>query len=392
VRTAIELLDTHSMPTYKRWPVEIAGGRGCFVTDSKGRTYLDMVAGIAVAGLGHCHPAVTRAIANQAKTLVHVSNLYPTRPQALVAERLGTISGGKKSFFANSGAEAVECALKLARKWGRTHKNGDVTTIVCAEGGFHGRTFGALAATGQPAKRAPFEPLPAGFVHVPYGEVDALAEALGPEVCAVLLEPVQGEAGIVVPPPGYLGAARELCDKHGVLLILDEIQTGLGRTGAWFAAEHYGVDSDVTCLGKALASGLPMSACLARAEIADSFAPGDHATTFGGGPVPSAAALATLDVIESEDLCNRSAALGKRLLDGLRAIAPPGAEVRGLGLMVGVDFGREVARNVAERALEKGVLVNDATPTVVRLTPPLVIDETQISQALDVLEEVFGEV
>jgi acetylornithine/N-succinyldiaminopimelate aminotransferase len=208
----------------------------------------------------------------------------------------------------------------------------------------------------------------------------------------VILEPVQGEAGVVVPPEGYLSAARAICDERDVLLILDEIQTGLGRTGAWFAAEHFGVDADIACLGKALASGLPMSACLAGPAIAESFAFGDHGTTFGGGPVQSAAALATLDVLESDDLCNRAAALGKRLQDGLRAIAPEGAEVRGLGLLIGVDLHRELARSVAERALEKGVLVNDATPSVVRLAPPLVIEDEQIAQALDVLQEVFSEI
>jgi acetylornithine aminotransferase len=291
-----------------------------------------------------------------------------------------------RSFFCNSGAEAIECALKLARKHtGRTR-------IVAADGGFHGRTFGALSATGQPSKQEPFEPLVPGFTHVPYDDVHALERELAAgDVAAVVLEPVQGEAGVVVPAAGYLGAVREVCSAHGTLLILDEVQTGLGRTGAWFAYEHDGVEPDVVCLAKALAAGLPMGACLARAEVAASFVPGDHATTFGGGPVQSAAALAVLDVIESEDLIAKASSTGDRLRAGLGRIFGPDA-VRGLGCLVAVALDRPCARELAAAALAHGVLVNDIGTDVIRLSPPLVIADDEINRALMLLGEVWDEV
>ena len=389
---ALDAVDAHVMPTYRRWPVEIVSGRGCRVIDSHGRSYLDLVAGIAVAGVGHAHPAVSAAIADQAAKLVHVSNLYVTIPQARLAERLAGLTNGMQSFFANSGAEAIECAIKLARKWGRTLKGESAVRIVCADGGFHGRTLGALAATGQPGKQAPFEPLPRGFTHVPYGDLTALSEAMGDDVAAVLIEPVQGEAGVIVPPEGYLEGVRSICNYWSALFILDEIQTGLGRTGRWFAHQHSSATPDVMCLGKALAGGLPMSACLAQAEVASAFVPGDHATTFGGGPVQAAAALAVLDVIESEGLVDRSASSGARMLDRLAAMAPSGARTRGLGLMAAVELAIPVARDVAAAALDLGVLVNDATPNVVRLTPPLVITDEEIDEGLIALEKAFDAV
>jgi acetylornithine/N-succinyldiaminopimelate aminotransferase len=387
--SALDAVDAHMMPTYRRWPVEITSGRGCRLFDSHGRSYLDLVAGIAVASVGHAHPAVAAAIAHQASELVHVSNLYVTVPQARLAERLAGLTNGMQSFFANSGAEAIECAIKLARKWGRAGKGESAVRIVCAEGGFHGRTLGALAATGQPSKQAPFEPLPRGFTHVPYGDVTALNDAMADDVAAVLIEPVQGEAGVIVPPPGYLEGVRSICNHWGALLVLDEIQTGLGRTGRWFAHQHSTVTPDVMCLGKALAGGLPMSVCLAKPEVASTFVPGDHATTFGGGPVQAAAALAVLDVIESEFLVERSSSCGAELLDRLTAIAPSGARTRGLGLMAAVELAIPMARDVAAAALELGVLVNDATPNVVRLTPPLVIADDEIDEGLITLEKAF---
>lgn len=386
---ALDAVDAHVMPTYRRWPVEIVSGRGCRLFDSLGRSYLDLVAGIAVASVGHAHPAVAAAIAQQASQLVHVSNLYVTVPQARLAERLAGLTNGMQSFFANSGAEAIECSIKIARKWGRAHKGESAVRIVCTDGGFHGRTLGALAATGQPAKQAPFEPLPRGFTHVPYGDLNALNDAMSDDVAAVLIEPVQGEAGVIVPPPGYLEGVRSICNYWGALLILDEIQTGLGRTGRWFAHQHSTVTPDVMCLGKALAGGLPMSVCLAKPEVASAFVPGDHATTFGGGPVQAAAALAVLDVIESEALVDRSNLVGARLLDRLTAIAPSGARTRGLGLMAAVELAIPMARDVAAAALELGVLVNDVTPTVVRLTPPLVISDEEIDEGLIALEKAF---
>jgi acetylornithine/N-succinyldiaminopimelate aminotransferase len=383
-------VDEYTMPTYRRWPIEIVSGSGCRVTDSDGRSYLDLVAGIAVASVGHAHPAVAAAVAEQAATLVHVSNLYGTRPQAELARKLAALTGGMISFFANSGAEAIECALKLARKWARAHKGEGAAGIVAAEGGFHGRTYGALSATGQPAKRVAFEPCVPGFTHVRYGDADALAAAVSERTAAVLLEPIQGEAGVVLPPDDYLARARSICDQHGALLILDEIQTGLGRTGRMFGHDGSGMTPDVMCLGKALAGGLPMSACLATRDVASAFEPGDHATTFGGGPVQAAAALAVLAVIETEDLVDRADVVGAHLREGLAKIVPQGAEVRGRGLMVGVDLKASDARTVVEKALERGLLVNDATPDVVRLVPPLVISDAEVEEALWVLEEVFS--
>ncbi|MDQ3785104.1 MAG: acetylornithine transaminase [Actinomycetota bacterium] len=378
----------YMMQTYKRWPIEIVSGRGSAVTDSDGHTYIDLVAGIAVASVGHAHPKVTEAIADQAARLVHVSNLYGTRPQLLLAERLACLCPGKLSFFVNSGAEAIECALKLARKWGGPDKS----RIVAAAGGFHGRTFGALAATGQPAKQTPFAPMLPGFSHVPFGDPDALWAAMGADVAAVILEPIQGEAGVIVPPQGYLGAVREMCDGLGALLILDEIQTGLGRTGHWFAHQHNGVIPDVMCLAKALAAGLPMGVCLARSEVAAAFSFGDHGTTFGGGPIQSAAALAVLDIIESEGLVERARIAGLRVASQLQAELPVGAIVRGRGLMIGIEWPRPVAREFARLALERGVLVNDVTPSVIRLTPPLVISDDAIDAAVEILVGVGFEV
>jgi acetylornithine/N-succinyldiaminopimelate aminotransferase len=290
------------------------------------------------------------------------------------------------SFFCNSGAEAVEAALKLARK--RAHSSGcESPRVISAEGSFHGRTLGALTATGQPSKRAGFGPLPEGFDYVAYGDSEALEEAMGDDVAAVLLEPIQGEGGVVVPPPGYLATARRLCDRFGALLVLDEVQTGVGRTGHWWAHQHDRVVPDVMGVAKALAGGLPMGACLATAEAAAAFAPGDHASTFGGGPVQSAAALATLAVIEEEGLLARARACGEVLLQGLHCIWPQRA-VRGRGLLVAVELDQPRSREVAERALARGLLVNDVTPTVLRLAPPLVITDDEIEEALAILAEV----
>lgn len=374
------------MQTYRRWPVRFVDGSGCTLVDADGKRYLDFVAGLAVVGVGHCHPEVTDAIARQAARLVHVSNLYETEPAAVLAERLAALTGGMQSFFCNSGAEAVECALKLARKHGGSRRK-----LVAATGGFHGRTMGALSVTGQPAKRAPFDPLIGGVTHVPFGDSRALATALGEDVAAVVLEPIQGEAGVIVPPHGYLADVRRLCDAAGVLLILDEVQTGVARTGAWFAYEHEGVRPDVVCLAKGLAAGLPIGVCLARPEVAGSFDPGDHGSTFGGGPVSAAAALAVLDVVERDGLVERARSAGLRLQAGLRGVFTD-ADVRGRGLLVGVGLPDRVARPVVALALQRGLLVNDAAPDVLRLTPPLVVTDDEIDTALAILKEVWDEI
>ncbi len=376
------------MDTYKRWPVEFESGHGCTLVDSEGREFLDLISGLAVMSVGHSHPKVVAAIANQSGRLVHVSNLYSTRLQLDLAARLAAISGGKLSFFCNSGAEAIECALKLVRRWGGPGRR----RVIAAEGGFHGRTLGALTVTGQPAKQEPFRPLLPGVTHVPFDDVVALEDALDDDVAAVLLEPIQGEAGVVVPSDDYLTLVRKLCDENGCLLVLDEIQTGVGRTGRWFAYEHNGVTPDVVCLAKALAGGLPIGVCLARPEVASAFIPGDHASTFGGGAVQAAAALAVLDVVEEEGLVQRAAESGARLLQGLREVFGSRADVRGRGLLVAAEIDADVARAVTAAALDKGVLVNDATRNIVRLAPPLVISDEEIDQGLSVLGEVWREV
>lgn len=377
------------MNTYKRWPVEFVSGRGAALIDRDGRSYTDLVAGIAVASIGHAHPAIAAAVSDQMTRLVHVSNLYATSPQNELATRLADLTGGMHSFFCNSGAEAIECALKLARRWAGRNRGPGANTIVAAEGSFHGRTFGALSVTGQPAKRAAFEPVVGNIDHVAFGDTAALRAALGDHVAAVLLEPIQGEAGVVVPPEGYLKEVRAACDDAGVLLMFDEIQTGLGRTGSWFAHQHDDVRPDVMTLAKALGGGLPIGACLAQPEVAAAFEPGDHASTFGGGPVQCRAALATLDVIEAEDLVARSERLGARTMARLSDKLAGRAVVRGRGLMIGVEFPDAVARQIAADALAAGVLVNDATPHVVRLVPPLVISDDELDDALTRLEGVM---
>lgn len=383
--TSLSLSDL-MMPTYKPRPVTFVSGHGCTLVDSAGDEYLDLVAGIAVASVGHAHPRVAAAIAAQAHTLIHTSNLYGTAPQVELAARLGSLSGGKLSFFCNSGAEAIECALKLARRF----YGGARTGFIAATGGFHGRTFGALSATGQPAKQVPFQPIVPGFTHVPYGDIEALEAAVDASVAAVILEPIQGEGGVIVPPDGYLAAARDLCTRVGALLILDEVQTGLGRTGYWFAAQHEGVDADIVCVAKALGGGLPIAACLARPEVAEAFQPGDHATTFGGGPVQCAAALATLDVIEEEGLLARSTEAGAMLAEGLSGLGS--GTVRGRGLLLALDLGEPIAGRVTGAALERKVLVNEVSASAIRISPPLVISDNEISHAIDVIGEVLGEI
>jgi acetylornithine/N-succinyldiaminopimelate aminotransferase len=379
------------MPTYRRWPVEIVSGEGCHVYDADGHEYLDFMAGIAVASLGHAHPALVAAVSEQVARLAHVSNLYETAPQKELAARLADLTGGMQAFFVNSGAEALECAIKLARKHARRTRGIQRPQIVCAENGFHGRTLGALAATGQPSKQEPFGPMPDGFIHVPFGDVDALAAAVHGDVAAVLLEPIQGEAGVIVPPNDYLAGVAEICERNACLLILDEVQTGLGRTGNWFGHDSSGIRPDIVCLAKGLGGGLPIGACLAAPEIAGTLEPGDHGSTFGGGPVQCAAALAVLDTIEGEDLVANAARVGKKISTDLLDANIP-ASVRGPGLLIGVELDAPVARKVAESALAAGLLVNDATPSVVRISPPLILSEAEAQQGTEILKEVLYEI
>ncbi|MCA1834194.1 MAG: acetylornithine transaminase [Actinomycetota bacterium] len=381
----------YHMHVYGRQPVAFVRGEGMHLYDTNGRAYLDFVGGIAVISTGHSHPDVVRAIQEQAATLSHVSNLYYTEPQVKLAQRLHDLLGWGKVFFANSGAEANECAVKLARK--HTLKDGAKSKfkVVAAMGSFHGRTVATLAATGQPHKHEPFAPLPAEFSHVPLNDEHALDSAVGDETSAVLLEVIQGEGGVNLATPEFLNAARKFCDERGAVLIFDEVQTGLGRTGRWFAFEHAGVIPDVITLAKSLGGGLPIGACVAQDEIASAFGRGDHATTFGGGPVPSAAALATIDVIDREGLVENSARMGERLVASLRAKTagnPAVKEVRGTGLLVAVQLNGEWAADIVAAALLRGLLVNNVTPSAVRLSPPLVATAGDIDRAAGVIGEI----
>jgi acetylornithine aminotransferase len=365
------------MDNYGTPPVALASGDGAVVTDVDGKTYLYLLGGIAVNILGHRHPAIRDAVTAQLDTLGHVSNLYATEPGIALAEALvGHLGAPARVFFCNSGAEANEVAFKLTRLTGRTK-------VVAAEGSFHGRTMGALALTGQPGKRAPFEPLPGFVTHVPYGDADALAAAVDDETAAVFLEPIMGEGGVVVPPAGYLAAAREITRRHGALLALDEVQTGVGRTGTFFAHSHDGVTPDIVTLAKGLAGGLPIGACLAVGSAAELMTPGMHGSTFGGNPVCAAAACAVLRVLTEENLMGNADALGKTLQHGIESLNHPLVDyVRGRGLLRGVVLTAPHAKAVETAARDAGFLVNAAAPDVVRLAPPLIITEAQIASFL----------
>ncbi len=368
------------MPTYTRYPVTLVRGRGTTVWDAEGNAYLDFAGGIAAIPIGHSHPSWVNAVAEQAATLTHVSNLFSTEPQEELARRLVSLAGFGRVFFANSGAEANEAALKIARKHGLAAGRGSQRLeVVALQGSFHGRTFATLAATGQPAKHAQFAPLPEGFVHVPAGDRAALEAAVGDRTAAVLLEPVLGEGGVIPLEPSYLALARRLCTERGALLVLDEVQTGVGRTGEWFAFRHAGVEPDVVTLAKGLGGGLPIGACIAGEELA--FGPGEHASTFGGGPVPCRAALAVLDVIEREGLLENCRARGEELAAGLRALDAPGVTgVRGAGLLLGVAFDGDVAGPVVRALMARGCLATEAGPKVVRISPPLSVSAEEVDR------------
>ncbi|HEX6578144.1 MAG TPA: acetylornithine transaminase [Jiangellaceae bacterium] len=361
-------------------------GEGCHVWDSDGRRYLDLLGGLAVNVLGHGHPVLTKAVTAQLETLGHVSNFFATEPQIVLAERLQVLVGGAgRVFFTNSGAEAVETAFKIARRTGRPR-------IVAAENGFHGRTMGALALTGKPAIRDPFAPLPDGVVHVPYGDAAALAAVVDAETAAVILEPVQGEAGIRVPPPGYLAAARAVTREHGALLVLDEIQTGIGRTGEWFGFQRDGIDPDVVTIAKGLGGGLPIGACIASGEAATLLGPGSHGSTFGGNPVAAAAAVAVLDTIDAENLLANVRAVGQRLRAGIGGLAHPlVAGVRGVGLLLAVGLTAPVAFQAAAAALRAGFIVNPVAADAIRLAPPLILSAGQAEEFVTALPVILDD-
>ncbi|MGQ0537221.1 MAG: acetylornithine transaminase [Methanobacteriota archaeon] len=375
------------MPNYATPRLFLERGHGSRVVDASGRKYLDFIAGLAVSSTGHAHPRVVAAIAEQAAELLHSSNLYGNLPSLRLARRLTQLSGLGKVLFVNSGTEANEAAIKLVRKWAHSGGTGK-GHVIAAENSFHGRTLGALAATGKTKYREPFGPLPEGFSFVPFNDEAALERAITEETSAVLLEPIQGEGGVVPARKEYLEVAREICDDHGLLLVFDEVQTGVGRTGRFFAHQHAGVTPDIVTLAKGLASGLPIGACIARDEVARAFAPGDHGCTFGGNPVSAAAALATLDVLEEDGLIAEALAKGAALRSALAAtLGPRGSEVRGLGLLVGIELSDPKAKEVVKAAEDLGLLSNAASDRVVRLAPPLVVTEDEIGEAVGILGE-----
>ncbi|CAB4554081.1 unannotated protein [freshwater metagenome] len=376
------------MPTYGAPAVRIVRGEGCKLWDEQGNEYLDFLAGIAVVGLGHANPEIADAIAEQARTLVHVSNLYGTVPGTDVAITLDRLlGGGGQIFFTNSGAEAIECAIKLARKWGGHGRYG----VVSAYGSFHGRTLGALHATGQPAKWEGFQPLPEGFRHVAWNDLAALEAAIDPSVAAVLLEPIQGEGGVHPATAEYFEGVRRLCDERGLLMIVDEIQTGLGRTGEWFGFQHFGVEPDVVTMAKALGNGMPIGACWAKREVAAVFQPGDHGTTYGGQPLAASAARATLEILErvnAPQLAERAGAEFRHLLETVEGVV----QVRGLGLLLAAELAVGLdAKAVAADLLRGGLIVNAVSPTALRFAPPLIVSETEIAQAVDLLSAVLAD-
>jgi acetylornithine aminotransferase len=382
------------MSTYARLPVTFARGSGAWLWDDNGKKYLDAFAGVAVCNLGHAHPAVTDALCQQAAQLVHTSNWYRIARQQELADRLTALSGMDRVFFGNSGAEAVECAIKIARMYGH---NKDVAqpTIIVTEGSFHGRTLATLTATGSRKVQAGFEPLVAGFLRVPYGDIEAIETVAknNRDVVAVLVEPVQGEGGVNVPPENYLAGVRALCDQHGWLMMLDEIQTGMCRTGRWFAYQHHDLRPDVMSLAKGLANGVPIGACLARGTAAEVFQPGNHGSTFGGNPLACAAALATVAEMEKLQLWSAAETRGARMLQALHKNLDGQAgvrEVRGKGLMIGIELERD-CRALMGKALELGLLVNVTHEKVIRLLPPLVITDAEADQIVDGVCRLIGD-
>ena len=374
--------------TYARFPVVLVRGKGVHLWDTDGKEYLDFVGGIAVDALGHCHPRMVEAIRAQAETLIHVSNLYHIEPQIRLAQLLCEHSFADRAFFCNSGAEANEAAIKLARKYAKDHWSSDRVDIITMQHAFHGRTLATLTATGSPKYSQGFEPLMPGFKQVPYNDLKAVQRAVDSRTCAILVEPVQGEGGVNVPGDDYLPGLRRLADEAGVLLILDEVQSGMGRTGKLFAYQHWGVEPDILTLAKALAGGVPMGAMLAREAVAASFTPGTHASTFGGTPFVSAIALAVVQTMLEEDLPGRAARVGAYFLDrlnALRASYPVVKAVRGKGLILGLEL-TAPARNIVAACMERGLLVLTAGDHVVRFVPPLVVTEAEVDRAVGIVE------
>jgi acetylornithine aminotransferase len=376
--------DSSLQNNYGKPAITLVKGKGIVVTDADGKSYLDFLGGIATSILGHAHPAIVKAVTKQVSTLSHVSNFY-AHPNAIeLAEKLIVMTGdkGAKVFFCQSGAEANEAALKLSRRTGKVR-------VVAAQGAFHGRTMGALSLTGQPSKREPFLPLIKGVKHVPYGDIDAIRKAVSKKTAMVIIEPIMGEAGVIVPPPDYLQELRMLCDKNGALLVIDAVQTGMGRTGDWFGYEYSGITPDVITLAKGLGGGLPLGAMIALGKAADLFQPGDHGSTFGGNPVTTAAGLAAIRYIESQGILSKVEKQGAHLMQEL-ALIPGVKEVRGAGLLLGIELESLKASNVADAMRDAGVLVNAANATTIRIAPALIVSDAQINKFITIFRKVIA--
>lgn len=393
IRRFFEESSHYLMDTYYRMPVVLRKGRGVKVWSTNGKEYLDFVAGIAVNVLGHCHPKVVVAIQKQAQRLIHVSNLYYNEPQVKLAKLLVENSFADKVFFCNSGAEANEGAIKLARKYAKENLKADRFEIITAFNSFHGRTLATLTATGQERFQKGFEPLVPGFRYVEFNNLKDLESAINERTCAVMLEPIQGEGGIRLPSPEYLKGVREICDSHGILLILDEVQTGMGRTGKLFAYEHYGIKPDIMTLAKGLGNGVPIGAVLATDKVASAFKPGSHASTFGGNPLCSAAAIATIEtILEDGFILDNCIRMGDYLLKGLREIKEEYSsfilDVRGKGLMIGMEMSLECSEIVKD-CLERGLIINCTAGNVLRFTPPIIVQKKDIDNMLNILDDVL---
>ena len=375
------LQNNYGMPA-----ITLVKGKGIVVTDADGKSYLDFLGGIATSILGHAHPAIVKAVTKQVSVLSHVSNFYAHPNAIALAEKLTKMTGDKnaKVFFCQSGAEANEAALKLSRRTGKVR-------VVAAQGAFHGRTMGALSLTGQPSKREPFLPLIKGVKHVPYGDIDAMRKAITKKTAMVIIEPIMGEAGVIVPPAEYLQQLRELCDKNGSLLVIDAVQTGMGRTGDWFGYEYSGITPDVITLAKGLGGGLPLGAMIALGKAADLFQPGDHGSTFGGNPVTTAAGLAAIEFIESKKILAKVEKQGAHLMQEL-ALIPGVKEVRGAGLLLGIELESLKASDVSDAMRNSGVLVNAANATTIRIAPALIVTDAQINKFISLFRKVIADV
>jgi acetylornithine/N-succinyldiaminopimelate aminotransferase len=381
------------MNTYKRFPVVLRKGRGMKVWGTDGKEYLDFVSGVAVNILGHCHPRVVVAIQKQAQRLLHVSNYYHIKPQIKLAKLLVQYTFADKVFFCNSGAEANEAAIKVARKYSKENVNPDRFEIITAENSFHGRTLAALTATGQEKFKKGFEPLVPGFKHVPFNDINAIHKAITKDTCAIMLEPIQGEGGVKIPDPDYLKEVRKICDTNSLLMILDEVQTGMGRTGKFFAHEHFGITPDIMTIAKGLGGGVPIGAMLATDKVASAFQPGTHASTFGGNPLVCAAAIATIETLLEDgfilDQCNRMGEYMKERLKNLREKFPTFiSDTRGLGLLLGMELTRD-CNSIVKACLEMGVLINCTTGNVLRFIPPLIVQKKDIDHLINVLEKAL---